>query len=227
MVTCIKCMKRSFLAQFQHYLNCASMKIVMWIKEIGGLATCKGILLMSIVDRASYSAGTWVAGGCPPVAADHGLWMRTAKAPMVSSFRVSWQSLGESRGTRCGRRGLPGSEQSRLCINIRKYFIAAPCRRTCWDQATVNKESLIFEKCHYSIWKHKWDLKFTVRVEEDLFQMKPKAIFIVRRRRIYRSSCCPSVSQFVRNTFASNAFAGLVFCIIFLNETKRNILAWF
>ena len=177
MVTCIKCMKRSFLAQFQHYLNCASMKIVMWIKEFGG----------SIVDRASYSAGTWVAGGCPPVAADHGLWMRTAKAPMVSSFRVSWQSLGGSRGTRCGRRGLPGSEQTRLCINIRKYFIAAPCRRTCWDQATVNKESLIFEKCHYSIWKHKWDLKFTVRVEEDLFQMKPKAIFIVRWRRIYRS----------------------------------------
>ena len=185
MVTCIKCMKRSFLAQFQHYLNCASMKIVMWIKEIGGLV--KGLLLSSISNRASYSAGTWVAGGCPPVAADHGLWMRTAKAPMVSSFRVSWQSLGGSRGTRCGRRGLPGSEQSRLCINIRKYFIAAPCRRTCWDQATVNKESLIFEKCHYSIWKHKWDLKFTVRVEEDLFQMKPKAIFIVRRRRIYRS----------------------------------------
>ena len=147
--------------------------------------------------------------------------MRTAKAPMVSSFRVSWQSLGGSRGTRCGRRGLPGSEQSRLCINIRKYFIAAPCRRTCWDQATVNKESLIFEKCHYSIWKHKWDLKFTVRVEEGLSQMKQKAIYGF----MYRSLCCPSVSQFVSNTFVSNALAGLMFCNIFSNETKRNILA--
>ena len=138
MVICIKFKKCSFLAHFKHFSNCARMKIVMWIEQIGGLVKGFYVVQLLIEQVIAQEPGSLLAVLPWRRITDCG-WGRS-KAPMVSSFRVSWQSLGGSRGTRCSRRGLPGSEQTRLCINIRKYFIRPQLAAGLgWYQATVNK----------------------------------------------------------------------------------------
>ena len=101
--------------------------------------TCKVILRSSFANRASYSAGARVAAGCPPVEADHGLWMRTVQSSDGLKFPCQLAvTRREPRDTLQPPRP-PGLRADQTLYKYQKIFYTpATCRRTCWDQATVN-----------------------------------------------------------------------------------------
>ena len=102
--------------------------------------TCIVFLRSSIANRASYSAGARVAAGCPPVEADHGLWMRTVQSSDGLKFPCQLAvTRREPRDTLQPPRP-PGLRADQTLYKYQKIFYTpATCRRTCWDQTTVNK----------------------------------------------------------------------------------------